>query len=193
MDDLRLMARLSSGDQSAIGDLYDHYGRQVFALACRMLADPAAAEDVTQEVFVKMWRNAARFDPDRGRVGSWILHIAYTTAVDHTRARRRTAPSRFDDWPDEPDVAADTAGDAELAVMGAQVRSALLHLPAEQRLALEMAYFRAMTHQEIAHSLAIPLGTVKGRLRLGLEALRQFLTNPRRKEADQHARLSPHR
>jgi RNA polymerase sigma factor (sigma-70 family) len=193
MDDLELMARVSSGDQSAIGDLYDRYGRQVFALACRILTDRAAAEDVTQEVFVKTWRNAARFDPERGRVSSWILHIAYTTAVDQVRARHRAAPSRFDDWPDEPDVAADTAGDAETAVMGAQVRSALHHLPAEQRLTLEMAYFGAMTHQEIAHSLAIPLGTVKGRLRLGLEALRQYLLIPRRKEADQHVRLSPHR
>lgn len=191
MDDLALMARLSAGDQSAVGDLYDRYGRQVYALACRMLADSAAAEDVTQEVFVKVWRNAARFDPERGRAGSWILHLAYTTTVDQMRARRYTAPSRFEETPEEPDPAADPAGDAEVSVMGTQVRSAMMRLPAEQRQALEMAYFGAMSQQEIARSLNIPLGTVKGRVRLGLESLRQFLMTPRRKEADQHVRLSP--
>jgi RNA polymerase sigma factor (sigma-70 family) len=191
MDDLALMARLSAGEQGAIGELYDRYGRQVYALAFRMLTDTALAEDVTQEVFVKVWRNAVRFDPARGRAATWILHMAYTTAVDQVRARRVAAPGRYEEPPEAPDPAADTAGDAETAVMGAQVRSALMHLPAEQRQALEMAYFGAMSHQEIAHGLGIPLGTVKGRLRLGLEALRQFLLIPRRKEADQHARMSP--
>lgn len=191
MDDLALMARVAAGEQAAVGDLYDRYGRQVYALAYRMLQDTAASEDVTQEVFVKVWRNAARFDPGRGRVGTWILHLAYTTAVDAVRARKRTTLARFDAPSDEPDLAADTAGQAETNVMGDQVRSAMMRLPAEQRQALEMAYFGALTQQEIAAELGIPLGTVKGRVRLGLEALRQVLMSPRRKEADSHARLSP--
>jgi RNA polymerase sigma factor (sigma-70 family) len=191
MDERPLMARLAAGDKSAAGDLYDLYGRQIYALAYRMLQDPSAAEDVTQEVFVKIWRNAARFDPERGRAATWILHMAYTTAVDQVRARRRASPSRYDALPDEPDPGADPAGDAETAVLGAQVRGAMMRLPAEQRQALELAYFGALTQQEIAGQLAIPLGTVKSRVRLGLEALRQFLASPRRKEADQHARLSP--
>ncbi|MDF2629859.1 MAG: polymerase subunit sigma-24 [Symbiobacteriaceae bacterium] len=191
MDDLALMVRVAASDQGALGALYDRYGRQVYALALRMLQDGAAAEDVTQDVFLKVWRSAARFDADRGRVGTWILHIAYTTTVDLIRARRRAMPSRFDDMPEETDTGADPAGDAETAVLGAQVKSALMRLPAEQRQALELAYFGAMTQQEIAGKLGIPLGTVKGRVRLGLEALRQFLMMPRRKEADPHARMSP--
>lgn len=193
MDDVGLMSRLAAGDQAAIGDLYDRFGRQVFALVRRMVGDNAAAEDVTQDVFLKVWKNAGRFDPGRGRVSAWILHMAYTTAVDHIRVARRTSPSRFDEMADEPDVLADTAGDAETAVLGAEVRSALMRLPAEQRQALELAYFGAMTQQEIAGELAIPLGTVKSRVRLGLEALRGLLSSPRRKEADSYAQLSPHR
>lgn len=191
MDDLALMARAGAGDQGAVGELYDRYGRQVYALALRMLRDGAAAEDVTQDVFLKVWRSAARFDSERGRVATWILHIAYTTTVDAVRARRRAMPGRFDDMADELDTGADPAGDAETAVMGAQVKTALMRLPAEQRQALELAYFGALTQQEIAGRLGIPLGTVKGRVRLGLEALRQFLLAPRRKEADTHANLSP--
>lgn len=191
MDDVALLARVAAGDQAALGDLYDRYGRQVYALALRMLADGAAAEDVTQDVFVKLWRNAARFDPERGRAGSWILHMAYTTTVDLVRARRKAMPGRFETPADEPDPTADTADHAETAVMGAQVKTALMRLPPEQRQALELAYFGALSHQEIAGRLGIPLGTVKGRVRLGLEALRQFLLTPRRKEADAHARMSP--
>lgn len=182
MEHVALLDRLAAGDPSAIGDLYDAYGRQVYALAFRMLEDAAAAEDVTQEVFVKVWRNAAKFDPDRGRVATWILHLAYTSSVDLIRARRKGAPSRFKSPMDEPDLTANTAEDAETTVMGAQVRCALMRLPAEQRQALEMAYFGAMTQQEIAHRLTIPLGTVKSRVRLGLEALRNALMTGLRRD-----------
>lgn len=191
MDDSTLIARMAGGDQSAAGDLYDRYGRQVYALAYRMLQDAAAAEDITQEVFVKLWRNAARFDPERGRPGTWILHIAYTTAVDLVRTRRYAAPSRYEAEPSEADVTADPAADAEVAIMGAQVRSALMRLPAEQRQALEMAYFDALSQSEIAGKLGIPLGTVKSRVRLGLESLRQLFTTPRRKEVDGRVQLPP--
>ncbi|HYG57993.1 MAG TPA: sigma-70 family RNA polymerase sigma factor [Symbiobacteriaceae bacterium] len=191
MDDNALMSRLAAGDQAAVAGLYDRYGRQVYALASRMLQDASAAEDVTQEVFVKVWRNAPRFDPERGRAATWILHLAYTTAVDLVRTRRKAAPSRFDDLSDEPDPTADPAGAAESALLGAQARAALMRLAPEQRQAVEMAYFGAMTQQEIAQKLDIPLGTVKSRVRLGLDALRQLLVAPRRKEADAHGRLSP--
>lgn len=191
MDDDRLLARLAGGDQSAVGELYDRYGRQVYSLAFRMLGEAAAAEDVTQEVFVKVWRQAGRFDPERGRAASWILHIAYTTAVDGVRQRARATPGRYEELgPDQPDLSStDPAEGAEVAVMGAQVRAALMRLPAEQRQALELSYFGALSHSEIAGRLAVPLGTVKGRIRLGLEALRTYLMTPRRKEVDRHANL----
>lgn len=193
MDDQRLMTRLAADDQAAVGELYDRYGRQVYSLAYRILGDAAAAEDVTQEVFVKVWRQATRFDPERGRAASWILHIAYTTAVDMARQRAKAAPGRFEEaGAEELDLTTDPAGDAETAVMGAQVRAALMRLPPEQRRALEMAYFGALSHSEIAGRLAVPLGTVKGRIRLGLEALRTHLLAPRRKEVDRHANLPSH-
>lgn len=189
MEDAALMARLAAGDPSAIGQLYDRYGRQVYSLAYRMTGDPAAAEDVTQDVFLKVWRSAARFDPDRGRAATWILHIAHTTTVDSMRARGRTTPSRFEDDTDEPDHTANTAEQAEVAVLGAQVRSALMRLPAEQRQAVELAYFGAMSQTEIAGHLRIPLGTVKSRVRLALDSLRLLLLSPRGKEVPNNAGL----
>ncbi|MFZ5816289.1 MAG: sigma-70 family RNA polymerase sigma factor [Bacillota bacterium] len=193
MDEERLIARLAAGDQTAVADLYDRLGRQVYSLAYRMLGEGAAAEDVTQEVFLKVWRQAARFDSERGRAASWILHIAYTTAVDAVRQRAKMAPGRYQETGgDEPDPAANPAEEVETALMGAQVRTALMRLPPEQRQALEMAYFGALSHSEIAGRLAVPLGTVKGRIRLGLEALRSHLLAPRRREVDRHANLPPH-
>jgi RNA polymerase sigma factor (sigma-70 family) len=191
LDDHAIMTRISAGDQAAMGDLYDRYGRQVYSLAIRMLQDAATAEDITQEVFVKVWRNAARFDPERGRLGTWVLHIAYTTTVDLVRVRQRAAPSSYEESADEADPLADPAGDAERTLMGMQVRGALMRLPPEQRQSLELAYFGALTQQEIATQLQIPLGTVKSRIRLGIEALRSLLMLPRRKDGDAHVRLSP--
>lgn len=189
MDDVSIMKRLTAGDTTAAGELYDRYGRQVYALACRMLEDAATAEDVTQECFVKVWQRAGQFDPKRGRLATWVLHIAYTTTVDVIRTRKRVQPSRFDEQPEETDHAADTAGDAETAVLAEQVRSALLRLPGEQRQVLDMAYWGAMSQQEMATALGIPLGTVKSRVRLALDSLRQFLLTPRSKEDDRHVRL----
>lgn len=193
MDDLTLMTRLAAGDQTAMGELYDRYGKPVYALACRMLGDPTAAEDVTQEVFVKVWRHAARFDPARGQAGTWILRIAHSTAVDLLRTRRRQAPGRFEPAPEQPDDGADTAAAAEVAVLSTQVRTALMRIPADQRQAVELAYYNALTFPEISRQLNLPLGTVKSRVRLGLEALRQFLLAPLRKEGEARANLSPRR
>lgn len=192
VDDRVLMARLAGGDRAALAELYDRYGPGVYGLARRMLGDAALAEDVTQEVFLKVWRAAARFDPERGRCATWILHIAHTTAVDAARARQRAAPSRFEEQPEEPDLRADTAAEAEAAILGGQVRAALMRLPAEQREVLELAYFDALTQQQIAARLRLPLGTVKSRIRLGLESLRRFLMMPQGREAVHRAHLPIH-
>lgn len=182
MDDAALMARLAEGDHTAMEPLYDRYGRHVYALAYRMLADAASAENVTQESFVKVWRKASQFDPARGPLATWILHLTYMVTVDVLRSRQSAVPSRFEETPQEVDLSADTAGDAEVALLGAQAREAMLRLPPEQRQALELAYFGAMSQQHITTLLGIPLGTLKGRVRLGLESLRRFLLTPRRKE-----------
>jgi RNA polymerase sigma factor (sigma-70 family) len=189
MEDQQLLARIAAGDRNALGQLYDRWGPQVYALARRLSGDPALAEDIVHEAFLKLWRKASSYDPARGRPATWILHLAYTTGVDLLRSRGRSLPSHFDQLPDEPDHAADPAGEAEIALMGAQVRSALLRLPPEQRQALELAYWGALSHQEIATQLDLPLGTVKGRIRLALQTLRQLFTTPARKEAARHVHL----
>lgn len=202
MDDESIMTGLTAGRPEAIGDLYDRYGSAVYALARRITADSAMAEDITQETFVKVWRHADRYDPERGRLATWILHIAYTTTIDAMRARRRwpvpvVEPS--EELAAEP--GADPAAQAELAILGEDVRRALLRLPPEQRQALELAYFGALSQSEIGQRLGIPLGTVKSRVRLGLTALRRILleprasesrsSDPRSKEVEGRARLSP--
>jgi RNA polymerase sigma factor (sigma-70 family) len=189
MNDLTLMARAANGEEDAVGELYDRYGRQVYSLALRMLRDRAAAEDLVQEVFAKLWRDAHRFDPTRGRVGTWILHLAYTKSIDLLRTRGRTTMSSVEP-PTQTDLTADTAGAAEARILGQQAREALMRLPAEQRLTLELAYFDAMTQQEISDHLSLPLGTVKSRIRLGLDGLRKLLLSPRRKEVPPHAGMS---
>lgn len=189
MEDQQLLARIAAGDKNALGHLYDRWGAQVFALARRLAGEGALAEDIVQEAFLKLWQKAHTYDPNRGRPATWILHLAYTTGVDLLRKRGKALPSRLADAPEEIDPVADPAGDAETALMGAQVRTALLRLPPEQRQALELAYWGALTHQEIAVRLGLPLGTVKGRIRLALQTLRTLLHTPAREEVARHVRL----
>lgn len=155
--------------------LYDRMGRQAFGLAYRILGDGASAEDVVQEAFMSLWRQAERLDPSRGRVSSLLMTLVHHKAVDLVRSRKGLSfgqPS-LDSVLEQgvPDVAEGVAED-----QGRQaVRRALESLPPEQRAPIEMAYFEGMTHVEIADSLGVPLGTVKSRLRLGLDKLRREL------------------
>lgn len=189
MEDEQLLARIAAGDKNALGHLYDRWGAQVYSLARRLASEGPLAEDILQEAFLKLWQKAVTYDPRRGRPGTWILHLAYTTGVDLLRKRGRALPPRFVEPTEEADPLADPAGDAESALMGAQVRTALLRLPPEQRQALELAYWGALSHQEIATRLSLPLGTVKGRIRLALQALRTLLQSPAREEVARHVRL----
>lgn len=182
-----MLAALSAGQGEDLAVLYDRYGRYVFGVAAHMLGNTPAAEDVTQEVFLRLWRNASRFDVGRGRLSTWLLHMTRNAALDVLRARKgqqQPAP-----WAEEVQDLADAApavdAQAEVHILGHQVRSALGELPPEQRLALEMAYFGGLTHQEIAEQTRQPLGTVKSRIRLALEHLRTGLLAPRRREVRQ--------
>jgi RNA polymerase sigma factor (sigma-70 family) len=189
LEDQQLLARIAAGDKNAMGHLYDRWGPHVYALARRLAGENALAEDIVQEAFLKLWRKATSYDPHRGRPGTWILHLTYTSGVDLLRKRGRALPTRLEDPPEEVDPTADPAGEAEIALLGAQVRTALLRLPPEQRQALELAYWGALTQQEIAAKLDLPLGTVKGRIRLALQALRTLLLTPARKEVARHVQL----
>lgn len=167
--DLALVTAIRSGNQSAMGTLYDRYSSIVYAVALRVLQDTGAAEDVLQEIFMQLWRNPGSFDSSRGNMAAWLAVIARNRAIDSLR-RRRPA----DDIEDvvvsvEPDLATDT----DRARAMDKVRSALEQMPAAQRKTLEMAYFEGLTHTEIAQKTGEPLGTIKTRIRSGLLTLRK--------------------
>ena len=169
--DAALMSAIRSGDQSAMGMVYDRYSSIVYAVALRVLADAGAAEDVLQEVFMQLWRNPAAFDSKRGNLGAWLAVIARNRAIDVLRKRR--PETDIDDV--IVSVEPDLASDAERSRLVTKIRAALSGMPAAQRSALEMAFFEGLSHTEIAAKTGDPLGTVKTRIRGGLLALRKAL------------------
>jgi RNA polymerase sigma-70 factor, ECF subfamily len=169
--DSDLIGLVGTGDGPALMTLYDRYNRQAFGLAFRILGDAATAEEVVQDAFLALWRNAKSFDTSRGGVRTWLLTIVHNRAIDRIRAaksRGSTVEIEVADYAGVTDDPWDVITDQ---LDGAQVREAVKELPAEQRTAIELAYFQGLTHQEIAERTDTPLGTVKGRLRLGLRKL----------------------
>jgi RNA polymerase sigma factor (sigma-70 family) len=174
-----LVRRIVDGDQAALGELYDRYGRPAYSLARRICADDGIAEDVVQEVFLAFWREPRRFDPERGSFGTWLLTLVHHKSVDAVRResaiRRRTVPAAEDgeEWSAPPGPGADQA--ALGAVVAGQVRDALGKLPDEQRQALALAYYGGYTQREVATITGVPLGTVKSRMFTGVQRLRSVL------------------
>ena len=171
-----LLVAAGRGDQSAIGQLYDRFSGQMYGLAMRITQDATLAQDVVQEAFVGIWRNAARFDATRASARTWIMSIAHNRAIDAIR-RRRPAQELPD--PELPPPAALTSPDIWGEVAGRMdadsVRAAVMTLSPVQREAIALAYFGGLTQQEIADKTGAPLGTVKSRVRLGLMALKDQL------------------
>jgi RNA polymerase sigma-70 factor (ECF subfamily) len=173
-----LLRAVQDGEAEALAALYDRYGRRCFAVAYRVLDDGAAAEDAVQEAFLAVWRQAGSFRPERGAVRTWLLAITRNAAVDRRRGRHARP---LGDVPlDEVEARLTTDADDTFEVAAAtllqeRVQAALADLPAEQRQAIDLAFFQGLTHQEIAERTGLPLGTVKGRLRLGLRKLRVLL------------------
>jgi RNA polymerase sigma-70 factor (ECF subfamily) len=180
--DEELVARLRERDSGAFTMLYDRYSRMAFGLAYRMLNDPSAAEDVVQEAFLAVWRQADTFREERSAVRTWVLSIVHHRAIDRLRrgaAAREVSADVPDREADRADDSVDVEHEVGALIEARQVRSALDMLPAEQRRAIEMAYFAGLSHSEIAGELRVPLGTVKGRLRIGLQKMRALLDAPR--------------
>jgi RNA polymerase sigma-70 factor (ECF subfamily) len=180
--DEQLIEAVAAGDDAALGVLYDRYAKAVFSLAVRITQDQGLAEEITQEVFLRLWRNAGTFSAERGRFSSWLLSVTHHLAVDQLR-RRRVRPQTVASTDDAqvqgmPDTRADVEEEAWLSVQRSAVRTALDQLPPAQRRVIELAYFGGLTHVEIAATLGDPLGTVKTRLRLGLQKLRELLQTP---------------
>ena len=169
--------RAAAGDADALARLYDGTVRLVYGLALRILRDTGGAEEITEDVYMQVWRQAARYDPARGSVVRWLLTVTRSRAIDRLRAgasqREHHAPL------DEAGDVLDTAPGPEHAATEGErrtlVRAALARLSDDQREAIELAYFRGMSHSEIATRLGAPLGTVKTRIRLGMDRLRTSL------------------
>ncbi len=167
------MRRVAQGDRSAFVALYDRYSSRVYALSLRILGDGGPAEEVTQETFLKLWSRARTYSPGRGSLLAWLLTITRRTALDRVRLEGRRPvqvgiPSGEDGEPDLLDPASVT-DEARWRTL----RFALADLPAEQRRVIELAFYNGLSHSEIAAELGQPLGTVKTRLRLGMERLRR--------------------
>jgi RNA polymerase sigma-70 factor (ECF subfamily) len=173
--DEELMPWIAEKDPEAFEVFYDRHGGVAYALAYRILGDRTAAEDCIQEAFISIWRSGARFDRTRGSVRSWTLSIVRNRAIDALRSKAGKAPKlTFDD-----DAILEARPAEELTEEEAmrhetatEVRGALSQLPDEQSKCIELAYFGGFSQSEIARMLNVPLGTVKGRMRLGLEKIR---------------------
>lgn len=167
---------MAKGEETALGELYDKLGGLLYSLAHRVLHSDREAEEIVQDVFVSAWRNAHRFDPERASVSTWLTTMARNKAIDRLRANRRRLPAaplepEFTAEPRDgaPDPAQAAAGDDRRARIAAWVGE----LPPNQRRAVELAFFDGFTHPEIAARLGETIGTVKSRIRLGLDRLRQ--------------------
>lgn len=183
------MAAVAVGDQIAFGVVYTRYADLVYSTAFRVLGDAGLAEDAAQDVFVRLWQRPESFVPSRGRFLSWLLSVSRNRAVDEIRSRGRrwkregqNVDVTEDHTPglrDESESGADPLWTTELKEKQATVRHALRDLPVEQQRVLELSYFGGYTQQEIAVRLHEPLGTVKTRIRLGMQKLRQALRDER--------------
>jgi RNA polymerase sigma-70 factor (ECF subfamily) len=178
LSDEDVLARIQDRDDVALAELYDRYGRLAFGLAYRLLGERGAAEDVVQEAFLAVWRRAGSFQADRGSARGWLMSIVHNAAIDRRRGRfkREQTDVPLDDLAFKLETdAEDTFAAVADGIVAAEVRRALTELPAEQRQAIELAYFGGLTQHEIATRTGTPLGTVKSRMRLGLHKLRTLL------------------
>jgi RNA polymerase sigma-70 factor, ECF subfamily len=173
--DRALIARIEGRDADALGLLYDRYAGRLLGVAQRILGDTGEAEEVLQEVFLWVWKSAASFDSVRGSVIAWLLVATRSRAIDRLRTRRPAARAGLRAVETVPDTASteDLEADSASRQWEGLCRSAIAELPPDQRLALELAYFGGLTHQEISDKTSAPLGTVKTRVRLGLMKLRE--------------------
>jgi RNA polymerase sigma-70 factor (ECF subfamily) len=179
LDDETLMRLIVHDRAEALGELYDRYGRLVFSVALNSVGDYATAEEITQDVFLRVWQRAGQYRADQGQVSAWLASIARYRAIDVWRRQSSRPEQHSTTWAEVALSAVPTVGSpaqvTELAMERERVREAVAQLPAEQKEALALAYFKGYTHNRIAQELDLPLGTVKTRIRLAMQKLRQML------------------
>ncbi len=183
-EDEALIRDIANGQSAALGVLYDRYGRLVFSLAYRILNDAAAAEEVTQEVFLQIWTKAGTFQSGLGKVSTWLTSVTRHRAIDDLRRKRIRPEGHRMEWDpsedgDDPQWIdpLNVPAQVELTIQNRAIRQAISQLPKDQQQALALAYFYGLSHQEIAETTGEPLGTIKTRIRLGMQKLRQTLNS----------------
>lgn len=177
-NDVDLLREISAGDRSAFARFYDQYSKLLFSIAFKILNDAKEAEDVLQEVFLQVWDKAGHYDPRLGKPVSWAVTLTRNKAIDHIRSSQRRS-RLMEEAATEMAVRSDGDATANESVRGKesaeQINSAVAELPADQRKAIEMAFFSGLTQNEISETLREPLGTIKARIRRGMLKLRDRL------------------
>lgn len=173
--DQDLLRRMASGDGQALATFYDRHAARTLGLLLRLLPDRAAAEDILQSTFFEVWSRASQYDASRSAPLSWLLLIARSRAIDHSRKRGRTVALHEAPEPMSDD---EISQSLERSEVSQKVHEALGQIPPQQRQVLLLAFFGGLTHEQIAHHLALPIGTVKSRIRLGMHRLRDLLGEP---------------
>jgi RNA polymerase sigma-70 factor, ECF subfamily len=180
LGDADLIGRAADGDARALEVLYDRYARVVYSFALRIVGDQQLAEELLQEVFFRAWQQGSSFRSNRGSFITWLLSITHNMAIDEVRKRRRRPQKSDNDDPETalagvPDARQDVEEEVWLGTLRETISAALETLPPAQREAIELAYFRGLTQREIAEKTGEPLGTIKTRMRLGMQKLRDQL------------------
>lgn len=180
LDDASLIRLITSHRSEALGALYDRYGRLVFSVAFNSVGDHSTAEEITQDVFTRVWEKAGTYEASLGKVTTWLIGITRNRAIDELR-RGNIRPEKYSvSWADvSPGLVPKGQGpeeETDLSIRKKSVRQAIASLPKDQQEVLALAYFRGLSHSEIANVLREPLGTVKTRIRLAMQKLRQVLS-----------------
>jgi RNA polymerase sigma-70 factor (ECF subfamily) len=179
LDDVELMALIARAHPDALGELYDRYHRLVFSLALNVVADYATAEEITLDVFTRLWEKAETYRPDQAKVTTWLFSMTRHRSIDMLRQRQARPERNTLSWADLSTTTNPGLNSpeevVELTSRRERVRAAVAQLPTDQKQVLTLAYFRGYTHRQIAEMLQQPLGTVKTRLRSAMQKLRQIL------------------
>ena len=182
-DDAALLRLIARTQEQALGELYDRYRRLVYSMALNATGDAGLAEEITQDVFLRVWNKAETYRPEQGKVVTWLSSIARYRSIDLLRRQAIRPEGNRAAWTEEgnpqPTNGPDIEGEVMISQRKQKVRRAINQLPAEQRQALAYAYFQGYSHSEIAEALNEPLGTVKTRIRLAMQKLRNLLQEER--------------
>lgn len=173
LDEVHLMQRIVAREQAAVTELYDQFAPMVYGMTMRVLQNTTLAEEATQDTFMKIWQQADQWDPERGKLVSWLLTIARYTAIDRLRKEKRQSPWTAIGLEDMLTMVGKTSVVKQQKWADAEVlKQLLMDLTDEQRQAIELAFFSGMSHTEVADHLGVPLGTIKSRIRQGLRTLK---------------------